>query len=229
MNLGDVERQLRAGPPEEELYRVQPLVLDDDQATTAQPLAARERPVRAIARLRRAGVVVGVALLVAAAFTAGRLTVPPTTALGPAQSGVRVLPAFVSSELRKAFYSGVDRQRLWLVCAMASSMTCTDASAYRTTDPLNSDEWPYLKPVTVPAGQVIVGAELDPVLPVVAYLSPAANPSAAGPELVPISIYPGDTFLDLGSLSAGRYVLSVLTSPTAPVMSGQLVIGIVVR
>jgi hypothetical protein len=229
MNLGDVERQLRAGPPEEERYRIQPLVLDDDQTTTAQSLDHPARPTRAVARLRLAGAAVGVVVLVAAAFTAGRLTVPPTTALGPAPSGVRVQPAFVSSKLRQTFYSGVDRQRLWLVCAMASTMTCTDALVYRTTDPLNSDEWTYLKPVTLPSGQVIVGAGLDPVLPVVAYLSPAGNPSGAGPELVPITIYPGDTFLDLGALATGRYVLSVLTAPTAPVMSGQLVIGIVVR
>lgn len=87
----------------------------------------------------------------------------------------------------------------------------------------------FLKPVAVPSGQVIVGAQLDPVLPVAAYLSRAGDPSAAGPELVPITIYPGDTFLDLGLLSPGRYMLSVLTSPASPVMSGQVAIGIVVR
>ena len=61
-------------------------------------------------------------------------------------------------------------------------MTCTDASAYRTSEPLSSDEWPYVTPVTVPAGDVVVGAQLDPMLTVMAYLSPADNPSATGPS-----------------------------------------------
>ena len=144
-------------------------------------------------------------------------------------SVAQVQPAVVSEALRQAFYSGVDRKQSWMVCSLATAMTCTDAGAYRTAEPLMNDEWPYLTPVTVPAGDVVVGAALDPSLPVMAYLSPADEPSATGPQLVPASMLPGDTFLDLGELRPGRYVLSILSEPNSAMMSGQIVIGLIVQ
>ena len=109
------------------------------------------------------------------------------------------------------------------------SIECIDAPAFRTSDIFGTDEWANVKPGVVPAGDVIIGAQLDPVLPVTAYLVSAADPSGGGPQLVPVTIHPGDTFFDLGALAPGRYVVSVLTDPTSPVMSGQTVIGIVVE
>jgi hypothetical protein len=229
MNLGDVERELRAGPPEESSYRVRPLLLESGP-TAAQRLPATRPLPRPLGAMRLAVTIVGAAVLITAGFVAGRFTDAQPTAPGAAApTGIRVQPAFLSDVLRRTFYSGADRQHEWMVCAVASDLTCADASVHSTADPLNTDEWAFLKAVTVPSGDVIVGAQLDPVLPVVAFLSPADNPSAAGPQLVPVSILPGDTFLDLGRLVPGRYVLSVLSSPTSPVMSGQLAIGIVVR
>ena len=150
---------------------------------------------------------------------------------GVRPSVIQVQPAVVSEALRQAYYSGVDRQKSWLVCTVAPAMSCnkSHAGAYRTAEPLMNDEWPYVKPVTVRAGDVVVGAQLDPALTVMAYLSPADNPSATGPQLVPASMLPGDTFLDLGELMPGRYVLSILSEPNSAMMSGQTVIGIVVQ
>jgi hypothetical protein len=229
MSIGEVERQLRAGPPEEELYRVRALVLDDDGAIAVERLAGPGFRPGTLAARRQAAAFMSVIALFAAGFVVGRLAAPPSMTEAPgAVSGGLVQPAFVSDALRQAFYSGVDRQHAWLACAVTSIATCTDAPSYRTVANLGDNVWPLLSPVTLPAGHVIVGIELDPASPVAAYLSPAGDPSAAGPELVPTMIYPGDTFLDLGSLAPGRYVLSVLTAPTAPVMSGQIAIGIVV-
>jgi len=231
MNLGDVEHQLRAGPPEEDAYRVRPLVLDTEPATAApgSAVASSRTLPGAAGGLRLLATGVAVAVLFVAAFAAGRLTAGPSGPAAAAPGAVRVQPAFVSEELRQAFYSGVDRQKTWLVCATAPAMHCVDASAYRTADPLMTDEWPNLDPVTVAAGDVIVGAGLDPTLQVQAYLSPAEDPSGSGPQLTPVSTHPGDTFLDLGRLSPGRYVLSILTDPTSPMMQGQIAIGIVVQ
>jgi hypothetical protein len=229
MNLGDVEHQLRAGPPEEDEYRVRPLLLDADPAAASGMTVASSRTLPGAAdglRMLATGLVV--AALVVAAFAAGRLTTGPA---GPAAapSATRIQPAFVPEALRQAFYSGVDRTKTWLVCVTAPSLTCADAAAYRTADPLGEDEWFNLQPVTVAAGDVIVGAGLDPALQVQAYLSPADNASAVGPQLTPASMHPGDTFFDLGPLAPGRYVLSILTDPTSPMMQGQIAIGIVVR
>jgi hypothetical protein len=234
MNLGDVERQLRAGPPEEESYQIQPLLLDLDRVTPTQRLAAarlvaRLAP-RAVTRLRLAGAIVGMVALVGAGFVAGRVTAPESTSGGPAgQAGVRLQPAFVSDALRQAFYSGVDRQSRFLVCSAASSLTCTDALTYKTANPLGDYVWGSLTAVTLQRGDIIVGAQLDPVLPVEAYLSRAEEPSKTGPQLVPVTIYPGDTFFDLGSPAPGAYVLSIVLAPSSPVMPGQIAIGIVVQ
>src|SRR4029079_15781530 len=159
MNLGDVERQLRAGPPEEDDYQVRPLILDMEPAATTRGLmsAARTRPglsdgLRLVATGLAVAAVVG-------AFIVGRLSAGPAGPAGPAggpPSVAQVQPAVVSEALRRAFYSGVDRQQSWMVCSLATTMTCRDAAAYRTADPLMNDEWPYLAPVTVPAGEVVV-------------------------------------------------------------------------
>ena len=232
MNLGDVERQLRAGPPEEGDYQVRPLILDMEPAAAARGLAAVSRTRPGLSdglRLVATGLVVAA---VVGAFVVGRLSAGPAGPAGPAgvrPSVAQVQPAVVSEALRKAFYSGVDRKHSWMVCSLATAMTCTDAGAYRTAEPLMNDEWPYLTPVTVPAGDVVVGAALDPRLPVMAYLSPADEPSATGPQLVPASMLPGDTFLDLGELRPGRYVLSILSEPNSAMMSGQIVIGLIVQ
>lgn len=232
MNLGDVERQLRAGPPEEGDYQVRPLILDLEPAAAARGITAVSRTRPGLSdglRLLATGLVVAA---VVGAFVVGRLSVAPAVPGGPAgvpPSVVQVQPAVVSEALRQAFYSGVDRQQSWLVCTVAPAMACADAGAYRTAEPLISDEWPHVTPVTVPAGDVVVGAQLDPRLTVMAYLSPADNPSATGPQLVPASMLPGDTFLDLGELMPGRYVLSILSEPNSAMMSGQTVIGIVVQ
>ena len=232
MNLGDVERQLRAGPPEEGDYQVRPLILDMEPAAAARGFAAvpRTRPGLSDGlRLVATGLVVAA---VVGAFVVGRLSAGPAGPAGPAgvrPSVAQVQPAVVSEALRQAFYSGVDRNQSWMVCSLATAMTCTDAGAYRTAEPLMNDEWPYLTPVTVPAGDVVVGAALDPRLPVMAYLSPADEPSATGPQLVPASMLPGDTFLDLGELRPGRYVLSILSEPNSAMMSGQIVIGLIVQ
>jgi hypothetical protein len=232
MNLGDVERQLRAGPPEEGDYQVRPLMLDLEPAAAARGFTAvpRTRPGLSDG-LRLVATGLAVAALVGA-FVVGRLSAGPSGPAGPAgapPSVMQVQPAMVSEALRQAFYSGVDRQTSWLVCSVGSTMTCADALAYRTAEPLSEDEWPHVQPVTVPAGDVVVGAALDPRLTVMAYLLPADNPSAAGPQLVPASMIPGDTFLDLGELRPGRYVLSILSEPNSPMMSGQIVIGLVVQ
>jgi len=230
MNLGDVERQLRAGSPEEDEYRVRPLILDLDGAAEGRrlTLVSRTRGLSSGMRLLATAVTV---VVVAAAFVLGRLTAGLGEPAGPAglRPGVaQVQPAVVSEALRQAFYSGADRRQSWLVCSVAATMTCVDAAAYRDVDPLGSDEWVHLTPVTVPAGDVVVGAALDPGQPAMAYLSPADDPAAAGPPLPPASMVPGDTFLDLGTLEPGRYVLSV-TEPDGPTMSGQVAIGIVVQ
>jgi hypothetical protein len=229
MNLGDVERQLRAGPPEEELYRVRALVVADERTTPAQRLAV-PRSARALAGLRLVATLVVVVGLVGAGFVAGRLSVASPAAQEPAAvTGMLVRPAYVSDALRRAFHSGVDRQRAWLVCAMTAVLTCVDAPTRRSADRLGDSEWHLLDPVTVPSGHIVVGAQLDPALQVAAYLGPWDNPSGTGPELVPITISPGDTFLDLGALPPGAYVLSVLTSPSSPTFSGQVAIGIDVQ
>ena len=232
MNLGDVERQLRAGPPEEGDYQVRPLILDMEPAAAARGFAAVSRTRPGLSdglRLVATGLVVAA---VVGAFVVGRLSAGPAGPVGPAgvrPSVAQVQPAVVSEALRQAFYSGVDRKQSWMVCSLATAMTCTDAGAYRTAEPLMNDEWPYVTPVTVPAGDVVVGAALDPRLPVMAYLSPADEPSATGPQLVPASMLPGDTFLDLGELRPGRYVLSILSEPNSAMMSGQIVIGLIVQ
>src|SRR5262245_27984521 len=106
MNLGDVEHQLRAGPPEEDDYRVRPLVLDAEPAAATRGSAvASSRSIRVAAGgLRLLATGVAVVGLVAAAFAIGRLTAAPA---GPAAAGlnaIRVQPAFVSETLRQAFY-----------------------------------------------------------------------------------------------------------------------------
>ena len=231
MNLGDVERQLRAGPPEEDEYRVKPLILDLDTAAEGRGLTTVSRTRRLSDGMRLLATSLAVAAVVGA-FIVGRLSAGLGEPEGPAGNrpgAVQVQPAVVSEALRAAFYSGVDRQASWLVCSVEAPMTCADAAAYRTADPLMEDEWPHVTPVTVPPGDVVVGAALDPSLPVMAYLGPAGEPSATGPQLVPVSMLPGDTFLDLGELRPGRYVLSILSEPNEAVMSGQIVIGIVVQ
>ena len=218
MNLGDVERQLRAGPPEEGDYQVRRLILDLEPAAAARGFTAVSRTRPGLSdglRLLATGLVVAA---VVGAFVVGRLSVAPAVPGGPAgvrPSVVQVQPAVVSEALRQAFYSGVDRQQSWLVCTVAPAMACTDAGAYRTAEPLISDEWPHVTPVTVPAGDVVVGAQLDPRLTVMAYLSPADNPSATGPQLVPASMLPGDTFLDLGELCRADMCSASCRSRTA--------------
>src|SRR5262249_34473165 len=119
MNLGDVEHQLRAGPPEEDEYRVRPLVLDAEPAAAPGMAVASSRTLPGAAggpRVLARGLVV--AALAAAASARGRLPAAPR---GPAAAGpgaVRVQPAFVSETLRQAFYSGADRTKSWMVCAM---------------------------------------------------------------------------------------------------------------
>jgi hypothetical protein len=230
MNISEIERQLRAAPPEEDLYRVRALVLDADRSIPAERLVAPRLPSGALLGRGLGAALVGVLAVFLAGFALGRLAAPRSMSEGPAAPSSALLqPAFVSDELRRAFYSGVDRQHQWLVCALASSLTCADASAYLTNVVLGQSVSAFLSPVTVPAGHVVVGVELDPALPIAGYLSPADDPGAAGPMLAPAMIYPGDAFFDLGSLSPGRYVLSILANPTGPTMSGQIAIEIVVQ
>jgi len=233
MNLGDVERELRHGPPEEDGYRIRELVLDDTAPAPAPigRLAGRQIGGGLLGRgARISAIAVIVAAASVVAFMVGRLSVPGAAQpAGAASSGVRVQPAFVSDALRHAYYSGAARARTWLVCTATATMDCVDVPAFRTSDFYGTDQWRNVNPGRVAAGDVIVGAQLDPVLPVSAYLVPAADPSAGGPQLVPVTIHPGDTFFDLGQLAPGRYLVSVLTDPTSPMMSGQTVIGIVVE
>jgi hypothetical protein len=227
MNLGDVERELRHGPPEERDYRVREIVLDD---TDPASVAAVRRP-RSTGALRQAWSL-GLAAVViagglAGAFVLGRASAPVAVQpAAPPSVGVRVQPAFVADAIGQAFYSGVRRDATWLVCEGSDSVDCIDVPAFRTSDIFGSDEWPNLHPGTVKPGDVIVGAQLDPVTPVSAYLISASNPSAGGPQLTPVTIHPGDTFFDLGPLAPGRYVVSVLIDPTTSMVSGQTVIGI---
>ena len=231
MTINDVEQQLALGPPEERGYVFRPLVLDG----TVPTRTARIAPSSSVRDTAAHGFgVLGAAVLAGAllvgAFVAGRLSAP--LEVGPAAAPAQVplvQPAVVSDALRAAFYSGAERDRLWLVCNTDAALACVDAPVLQTNDTFGTDEWPFVQPVTIAAGNAIVAARVDPALSVQAYLVQADHPSAGGPLLVPVVIHPGDTFLDLGRLVPGRYLVVILTDPTLYVMPGQNVIGIVAR
>jgi hypothetical protein len=232
MNLGDVERQLRAGPPEESEYRVRELVLEGEgiPATAVASVAVGVRASGSTRRALRLGGSIAVVALLVATFAAGRATSGDGQPIGAsgqagASSVARIEPAYVSDALRRAFYSGTDRATSWLACSSADALTCADVAVFAASDFLGDDEWGQLRPATLPAGHLFVGIHSNPDRAVDAYVAPALSPGLTEP-LVAVIVGVGDSFLDLGPLRPGRYVVTVIIDPSSPMATGIQTIGI---
>jgi hypothetical protein len=126
-------------------------------------------------------------------------------------------PAFagasVSSELRTAYLNVVGGG--WAVCSIANAVTCERELAipnieFQDFDTLlltvSAKDWGVLRALTVPPGHYVLAGPMLPVGSEAAMATIAANGAGTFVGLRDQAVMDGVTYMDLGTLSAGRFV-----------------------
>jgi len=138
----------------------------------------------------------------------GAATIGPSPSPPPALAG-----ASVSRELQTAYLNVIGGG--WAVCSTAATVTCQPELAIPSVEfadfgtlPLtvSANDWGVLTALTVPPGHYVLAGRMSLVAPQVAMAKIAANGAGTLVGLGDEAVLDGVTYVDLGTLSAGRFV-----------------------
>ena len=121
--------------------------------------------------------------------------------------------ASVSPELRTAYLNVIGSD--WALCSVAATVTCQPELAVPNIElpdfeelPVNvsANDWGVLTALTVPPGHYVFAGRMLPVGSQAAMATVAANGDGTLVGLGDQAVMDGVTYIDLGTLSAGRFV-----------------------